>query len=76
MPQQQTSEQQNDVASEAMPDDTATASTLSGESRKAQTTEDIAIVVSRFADIIMARTFGHNIVEVSFDDVSWIEPQA
>ncbi len=28
-----------------------------------ETTEDIAIVVSRFADIIMARTFGHDIVE-------------
>jgi ornithine carbamoyltransferase len=28
-----------------------------------ETTEDIAIVVSRFADLIMARTFGHDIVE-------------
>ena len=28
-----------------------------------ESTEDIAIVVSRFADIIMARTFGHEIVE-------------
>ena len=27
-----------------------------------ESTEDIAIVVSRFADIIMARTFGHDIV--------------
>ncbi|MBI5764874.1 MAG: ornithine carbamoyltransferase [Planctomycetes bacterium] len=27
-----------------------------------ETTEDIAIVLSRFADIIMARTFGHDIV--------------
>ncbi|MHC4063322.1 MAG: ornithine carbamoyltransferase [Planctomycetota bacterium] len=28
-----------------------------------ETTEDIAIVLSRYADIIMARTFGHDIVE-------------
>lgn len=28
-----------------------------------ETTEDIAIVVSRYLDIIMARTFGHDIVE-------------
>ncbi|HUU83772.1 MAG TPA: ornithine carbamoyltransferase [Phycisphaerae bacterium] len=28
-----------------------------------ETTEDIAIVVSRMADLIMARTFGHDIVE-------------
>lgn len=28
-----------------------------------ETTEDIAIVVSRYADIIMARVFGHDIVE-------------
>ncbi len=28
-----------------------------------ETTEDIAIVLSRMADLIMARTFGHNIVE-------------
>jgi ornithine carbamoyltransferase len=28
-----------------------------------ETTEDIAIVVSRYADLIMARTFGHDIVE-------------
>jgi len=28
-----------------------------------ETTEDIAMVVSRFADLIMARTFGHDIVE-------------
>lgn len=29
---------------------------------KRETTEDIALVLSRFADIIMARTFGHDIV--------------
>jgi ornithine carbamoyltransferase len=28
-----------------------------------ETTEDIAIVLSRYADLIMARVFGHNIVE-------------
>jgi ornithine carbamoyltransferase len=28
-----------------------------------ETTEDIAIVLSRFADVIMARVFGHSIVE-------------
>ena len=28
-----------------------------------ETTEDIAIVLSRYADLIMARTFGHDIVE-------------
>jgi ornithine carbamoyltransferase len=28
-----------------------------------ETTEDIAIVVSRYADLIMARTFGHDVVE-------------
>ena len=28
-----------------------------------ETTEDIAIVLSRYVDIIMARTFGHDIVE-------------
>ena len=28
-----------------------------------ETTEDIALVVSRYADLIMARTFGHDIVE-------------
>ncbi len=28
-----------------------------------ETTEDIALVLSRYADIIMARTFGHDIVE-------------
>jgi len=30
---------------------------------KRETTEDIAIVLSRFVDLIMARTFGHDIVE-------------
>lgn len=30
---------------------------------KRETTEDIAIVLSRMADMIMARTFGHDIVE-------------
>jgi len=30
---------------------------------KRETTEDIAIVTSRYVDIIMARVFGHNIVE-------------
>ena len=30
---------------------------------KRETTEDIALVMSRFVDIIMARVFGHNIVE-------------
>lgn len=28
-----------------------------------ETTEDVALVLSRYADIIMARTFGHDIVE-------------
>ncbi|MGD8454388.1 MAG: ornithine carbamoyltransferase [Phycisphaerae bacterium] len=28
-----------------------------------ETTEDIALVLSRYADVIMARVFGHNIVE-------------
>lgn len=30
---------------------------------KRETTEDIALVVSRYADLIMARVFGHDIVE-------------
>jgi ornithine carbamoyltransferase len=30
---------------------------------KRETTEDIALVLSRYADLIMARVFGHNIVE-------------
>lgn len=30
---------------------------------KRETTEDIAIVTSRYCDVIMARVFGHNIVE-------------
>ena len=30
---------------------------------KRETTEDIAIVLSRYVDLIMARTFGHDIVE-------------
>lgn len=30
---------------------------------KRETTEDIAIVLSRYVDLIMARVFGHNIVE-------------
>jgi len=30
---------------------------------KRETTEDVALVLSRYADIIMARTFGHDIVE-------------
>lgn len=30
---------------------------------KRETTEDIAIVLSRYVDVIMARTFGHDIVE-------------
>jgi len=30
---------------------------------KRETTEDIALVLSRYADIIMARTFGHDVVE-------------
>ena len=30
---------------------------------KRETTEDIAIVVSRYADLIMARVFGHDIIE-------------
>ena len=30
---------------------------------KRETTEDIAIVLSHYVDLIMARTFGHNIVE-------------
>lgn len=30
---------------------------------KRETTEDIALVLSRYADVIMARVFGHNIVE-------------
>lgn len=30
---------------------------------KRETTEDIALVLSRYCDIIMARTFGHDIVE-------------
>ncbi|MBN2446041.1 MAG: ornithine carbamoyltransferase, partial [Phycisphaerae bacterium] len=30
---------------------------------KRETTEDIAIVLSRYVDVIMARVFGHNIVE-------------
>src|SRR5688572_13849181 len=30
---------------------------------KRETTEDIALVLSRYADLIMARVFGHDIVE-------------